>query len=95
MSAGDWKRFYQAVCDGYMRLVRLYIEAGIDVNYAHPEFFSTPLVAAIRNQREEVALFILQRGADPLRVSEVDGASPMDLLATSNLPRLQEQLDRM
>lgn len=95
MSAGDWKRFYQAVCDGDMRLVRHYIEAGIDVNYAHPEFFSTPLVAAIRNQREEVALFILQRGADPLRVSEVDGASPMDLLATSNLPRLQEQLDRM
>ena len=92
MSAGDWKRFYQAVCDGDMRLVRHYIEAGIDVNYAHPEFFSTPLVAAIRNQREEVALFILQRGADPLRVSEVDGASPMDLLATSNLPRLQEQL---
>ena len=76
MSAGDWKRFYQAVCDGDMRLVRHYIEAGIDVNYAHPEFFSTPLVAAIRNQREEVALFILQRGADPLRVSEVDGASP-------------------
>ena len=95
MYAGDWKRFYQAVCDGDMRLVRHYIEAGIDVNYAHPEFFSTPLVAAIRNQREEVALFILQRGADPLRVSEVDGASPMDLLATSNLPRLQEQLDRM
>ena len=52
MSAGDWKRFYQAVCDGDMRLVRHYIEAGIDVNYAHPEFFSTPLVAAIRNQRE-------------------------------------------
>lgn len=32
MSAGDWKRFYQAVCDGDMRLVRHYIEAGIDVN---------------------------------------------------------------
>lgn len=46
MSAGDWKRFYQAVCDGDMRLVRHYIEAGIDVNYAHPEFFSTPLVAS-------------------------------------------------
>lgn len=88
MSAGDWKRFYQAVCDGDMRLVRHYIEAGIDVNYAHPEFFSTPLVAAIRNQREEVALFILQRGADPLRVSEVDGASPMALMARSNSPTL-------
>lgn len=95
MSAGDWKRFYQAVCDGDMRLVRHYIEAGIDVNYAHPEFFSTPLVAAIRNQREEVALYILQRGADPLRVSEVDGASPLDLLDTCDLPRLKEQLNRM
>jgi uncharacterized protein len=92
MSAGDWKRFYQAVCDGDLPLVQHYVNAGIDVNYAHPEFFSTPLVAAMRGRQEEVALYLLRQGADPLRVSEVDGAAPVDLLGAADFPRLEEQL---
>lgn len=92
MSAGDWKRFYQAVCEGDLRLVQHYVDAGIDVNYAHPEFFSTPLVAAIRHQQEQVALLIFQHGADPQRISDIDGISPLEMLPAANLPALTQQI---
>ena len=59
MSAGDWKDLFKAACEGDLALVRYHVDAGVDLNYAHPEFFSTPLVGAIRAKQEAVALFML------------------------------------
>ena len=47
MSGGDWKEFFKAAVDGDTALVEHHLAADIDVDYAHPEFLSTPLVAAI------------------------------------------------
>lgn len=77
MSAGDWKDLYKAVCDGNLSLVRYHVDAGVNLNHAHPEFFSTPLVAAIRERQVAVALFLLDHGADPRLCSEMDDLTPL------------------
>jgi hypothetical protein len=44
MSGGDWKEMFNAGCEGNLELVKYHVQAGVDVNFAHPEFLSTPLV---------------------------------------------------
>ena len=55
MSGGEWKDMFAAACRGDVELVRFHVEAGVDVNYAHPEFQETALVAAILANHETVA----------------------------------------
>ena len=54
MSGGNWKEMFNAGCEGDLALVEYHVKAGVDVNYAHPEFLSTPLVAAILAGQQEV-----------------------------------------
>lgn len=74
---GNWKELYQAACDGDLGLVEYHVRKGVDVNYAHPEFLSTPLVACLIEGRGEVALFLLDHGANPHLLSEFDGMTPL------------------
>lgn len=46
MSGGDWKELFNAGCEGDLALVEYHVKCGVDVNDAHPEFLSTPLVGA-------------------------------------------------
>lgn len=92
MSAGDWKDLYKAVCEGDLALVKHHVDAGVDMNYAHPEFFSTPLVAAIRAGQEEVALFMLDRGADPNLMSEMDAMTPLQAARRWGLASVEARL---
>ncbi|WP_374660827.1 ankyrin repeat domain-containing protein [Inhella sp.] len=79
MSGGNWKEMFNAGCEGDLDLVRYHVQAGVDVNYAHPEFLSTPLVAAILAGQAEVALYFLEHGADPELPSEFDdGLRPIE-----------------
>lgn len=79
MSGGNWKEMFNAGCEGDVALVRYHVQAGVDVNYAHPEFLSTPLVAAILAGQAEVALYLLEQGADPELPSEFDdGLRPLE-----------------
>lgn len=79
MSGGNWKEMFNAGCEGDLELVRYHVQAGVDVNYAHPEFLSTPLVAAILAGQAEVALYLLEHGADPELPSEFDdGLRPIE-----------------
>lgn len=77
MSGGDWKEMFQAACDGDLGLVEHHVKAGVDINYAHPEFRSTPLVACILAGKAEVAHFLLDHGANPSMLSEFDGLTPL------------------
>ena len=47
MSHGDYKAFFAAACAGDVELVRHHLDAGVDVDFVHPELQSTALVAAI------------------------------------------------
>lgn len=92
MSGGNWKEMYQAGCEGDLALVEYHVKAGVDVNYAHPEFLSTPLVAAILAGQEAVALYLLANGAMPDLPSEFDAATPMLAARRSGLAAVEDRL---
>ena len=77
MSGGNWKEMFNAACEGDLALVEYHVRAGVDTNYAHPEFLATPLVASIIAGQAEVALFLLENGANPHLLSEFDGLTPI------------------
>ena len=81
MSGGNWKEFYLAARDGDFELVRYHVQIGVDVNYAHPEFQSTALVAAILAGKRAVAQYLLDNGADPDLMSDMDGETPREAAA--------------
>ena len=81
MSGGNWKELYAAARDGDMDLVRYHVQTGVDMNYAHPEFMSTPLVAAILAGQQEVAQYLVDNGADPHLMSDLDGVTPVEAAA--------------
>ena len=86
MSGGNWKEMFNAACDGDLELVSYHVGRGVDVNYAHPEFLATPLVACILAGREAVALFLLDSGANPHLRSEFDGLTPVQAARRSAPP---------
>ncbi|MDP3891300.1 ankyrin repeat domain-containing protein [Nocardioides sp.] len=92
MSAGDWKDMYQAACDGDVELVRHHVEHGVDVDFAHPEFQSTALVASILAGHEDVAHLLLDHGADPSLVSPFDEATPVEAARQAGLTALGARL---
>ena len=77
MSAGDWKDLYAAASDGDLDRVRYHLRAGVNPNYQHPEVLCTPLVASIIQGHEDVALCLLEQGADPRLRSDFDDLTPL------------------
>lgn len=92
MSGGDWKELFRAACEGDIELVRYHVKNGVDVNYAHPEFLSTPLVACILEKQEAVAALLLDHGANPLLPSEFDKLTPVQAARQVALPALEARL---
>ncbi len=92
MSGGDWKEMFNAACDGELALVAWHLRAGVDVDYAHPEFLATPLVACILARQEAVALLLLAHGANPQLRSEFDAATPLQAARRVGLARVAQRL---
>ncbi|MEM6318559.1 MAG: ankyrin repeat domain-containing protein [Bacteroidota bacterium] len=64
-AGGNWKEMVHAAEKGDLELVRYHVMNGVDVNYQHPEFMTTPLIISIENQQYAIAKFFLENGADP------------------------------
>ncbi len=92
MSGGDWKEMFKAACEGDLALLQYHVQAGVDVNYAHPEFLSTPLVASILARQPAAALYLLAHGADPQLPSEFDAMGPALAAQRMGLTEVQAQL---
>ncbi len=92
MSGGDWKELFNAACDGDLALVAYHVQAGVDINYAHPEFLSTPLVASILAGQAPVALYLLEQGASPQLGSEFDQQTPMQAAQAMGMTAVVERL---
>jgi uncharacterized protein len=71
MGHGDWKDMFRGVQNNDLELVRYYIKMGIDLNYQHPEFLTSPLIESIRSNHLEMLAFLLENGALP-DLKEVD-----------------------
>lgn len=92
MDGGNWKEMFAAAEAGDLALVRYHVSRGVDVNYAHPEFLSTPLVASILAGQQEVTHFLLAAGADPNLHSEFDGLTPAQAARRVGLFGLEDRL---
>jgi uncharacterized protein len=92
MSGGNWKEMFTAACEGDMALLAYHVEQGVDVNYAHPEFLSTPLVACILARQETAALYLLDHGASPHLHSEFDGLTPAQAARRQGLAAVAQRL---
>ena len=77
MSEGDWKELYKAVDEGDFPLVQFHVQSGVNLNYQHPEILMTVLVTAIKNHHTEIALYLLEQGADPKLESYFDQLTPL------------------
>ena len=79
MGHGDWKDMFRGVQNGDFELVKYYIRMGVDLNYQHPEFLTSPLIEAIRNHNLAMVTLLLENGALP-DISEADSEkSPMTI----------------
>ena len=92
MSHGDYKAFFAAACAGDVELVRHHLDAGVDVDFVHPELQSTALVAAIEEGRADVALLLLDHGASPALVSPLEAMTPLQAARAAGLDRVAARL---
>jgi len=65
MGHGEWKDMFKAVQNNDIELVSFYIRMGIDINYQHPEYMTSPLIESIRLNNTEMMVFLLKNGALP------------------------------
>lgn len=77
MAAGDWKDMLSAVQEGDLELVKYHLDGGVNLNYQHPEFLTTPLIESISFQQYEIAKYLLENGADPTLKAGFSMDSPL------------------
>lgn len=77
MAAGDWKEMLLACENGNLELVKYHISAGIDPNYQHPEYLTTPLIVSIEYGHKEICKFLLESGANPTLKAGFSEDTPM------------------
>jgi ankyrin repeat protein len=92
MSHGDYKAFFAAACAGDVELVAHHLDAGVDVDFVHPELQSTALVAAIEEGRSAVALLLLDRGASPTLRSPLEAMTPLEAARAAGLVEVVDRL---
>jgi ankyrin repeat protein len=91
-AGGNWKELFAAATSGDIALLRYHVQHGVDIDYAHPEFLSTPLVACILAGQEAAAHLLLDHGAQVNLHSEFDGMNPLQAARHARLPALEARL---
>lgn len=79
MGHGDWKDMFAGVESNNIEIVRYYIHMGIDLNYQHPEFLTSPLIESIRRQHLQMMSFLLEQGASPDVKEAESGKTPLEI----------------
>lgn len=89
---GDWKNMFAAALEGDLGLVDFHLDHGIDVDFQHPEYMSSVLVASICAGQEDVAHHLLDRGADPLLRSDFEEMTPVQAASLHGMAPLVDRL---
>jgi len=81
-TGGDWKELVQAATEGDLSLIKYHLNNGIDPNFQHPEFMTTPLLEAVKlNQKESVEVLLRYHPtnrADPTVAGDWEGTTPIE-----------------
>lgn len=64
MSHGNWQDMFKAIQENDFELVKFHVENGVNVNYQHPQYFTTPLIESIRQGHHVITKYLLMRGAN-------------------------------
>lgn len=83
---------FDAALAGDLSLVQYHVGAGVEVDYVHPEYLSTTLVACIIARQEGVAQFLLNSGANPQLHSVFEGQSPIQAAYATGQMALVDRL---
>lgn len=75
-SQGGLTALHFAARQGSARAVKALVDAGADVNIPSPGDKATPMLTAVINGHFDIAMFLLDKGADPNLVSDA-GVSPL------------------
>ncbi len=76
---GNWKNMFKGVETNDFDLVRYHISNGVDLNYQHPEYFTSALVESISRNHIEMMKFLLDNGAKPDLPEDFSGKTPMQI----------------
>jgi hypothetical protein len=79
MSAGDWKELFKAAREGNLELIRGRLRNGVDPNYQHPEYFSSPVFEAIRSGQLQALTLLLEYGGSSTRKEESTDKTPLEV----------------
>lgn len=80
---GNWKEMFYASEKGDVELVKYHIKMGVDPNYQHPEFLTSPLLESLRLGQLEVAKFLMENGADPHLKEAFGSDTPLSVAKSS------------
>ncbi|MEO1450573.1 MAG: ankyrin repeat domain-containing protein [Bacteroidota bacterium] len=76
---GDWKELMYAIEKDDLSLVRYHLANGVDPNYQHPEFLTSPLIESMRWERVDIANLLLEKGANPNLVEAFGKDTPLSI----------------
>jgi ankyrin repeat protein len=79
MAAGDWKEMLKACEEGNLELVQHHVQAGVDPNYQHPEYMTTPLIVSIEYGHKAICVYLLEQGANPSLKAGFSEDTPMKI----------------
>lgn len=78
-SGGNWKDLVKAADQGDANVVRFHLSCGVDPNFQHPEYFTTPLCTAIRAGHLDIVQILVEGGSDPELIEELSCDSPLEI----------------
>jgi len=85
MSAGgSWKDLFKAAEENDIPKARYHLDLGVDPNFQHPEYFTSPLFEAIRGGHLELVKILVEEGkADPSLVEYMTDDSAVEVAISS------------
>ncbi|MBN2546520.1 MAG: ankyrin repeat domain-containing protein [Spirochaetes bacterium] len=85
------KRVFKAITDNNIKLLKRLIDDDKSLINIRNNIKQTPLLYSIYVEHEEIALYLIESGAD-INLTDIKGVAPIDLAVKYNLTRAKELL---